>query len=135
MKWRWKYFTPEEVLSPDGLDQLARGNFLIQPSALDYLEALRANVGVPFLINHGNLKYRGYRSSSENSKIGGAEFSRHVQGIAFDVTPAQGSLTGLFKAALRFNVFGGIGLYLSNNFVHIDTRPTINDTPVIWGNK
>ena len=86
MNWKWKNFTPEEVLSPSGMAQLSRGNFLLQPHALDKLQKLRDYVGTPLIVNVGEHVHRGYRSAEENAKISGAKFSRHIQGIAFDIS-------------------------------------------------
>lgn len=123
MEWRWHNFKPEEVLSPVGMVQLAQGNLLIQPSALDLLQEFRNKVGVGLLCNHAGLKYRGYRSPYENRTIGGAKLSRHVQGIAFDLTPEQGSLIALYEAACEFSGFGAAFIYPNKHFVHVDCRP------------
>jgi len=122
MIWRWEFFTPGEVLSPAGLEQWKRGNFLIQPFALDCLQAFRRELRRPFLVNFGRLSLRGYRSPVENNKIGGAHFSRHVQGIAFDVT-VEGFTPGEVAERARAFGWGFVLPYEEQNFTHIDLRP------------
>ena len=82
---RWPDFSPQEVLSPQGLNQFVnRGNLLIQPHALDFLQSFRNFLAVPLLINFNHLKHRGYRNCVENKREGGRLHSFHVQGLAFD---------------------------------------------------
>ena len=130
--WRWKHFKPSEVLSPAGLWQYERENLMIQPYALDKLHNFRVKVGEPLLINHSGLNLRGYRSIIENNSVPGCtQFSRHVQGIAFDISPTKKSLEELYTEAKRFG-FGGLGFYKRQNFIHIDCRPVLNDKPIEW---
>ena len=84
--WRWTFFEPQEVLSPDGLVELKKGNLLVQGYALDILESFRIWLGRPIWVNTREHKHRGYRSPRENEEVGGAKYSRHVQGIAFDIS-------------------------------------------------
>jgi zinc D-Ala-D-Ala carboxypeptidase len=130
MQWRWSYFKPEEVLSPVGLREYAVGNLLIQPFALDMLESFRKEIDVPLICNTHTLKYRGYRSTTENVPIGGSMLSRHLQGIAFDIHSTKLDAADLADAALEFG-WGGIGLYWRKGFVHVDARP-IMEKPRTW---
>ena len=130
MRWLWPDFAPHEVLSPDGMEQYKRGNLMVQPSALDSLQAFRSKLRFPILVNFAHLKRRGYRSPQENVSIGGAHFSRHVQGIAFDITCQDLTPEELFHAAIHHG-FGGVGLYRENNFVHVDTRAK-GVEPITW---
>lgn len=136
MHWRWSYFKPHEVLSPDGLAQYAeKGNLLVQPYALDQLQRLRAAYGHPLRCNFGNLRRRGYRSPRENAQAGGSPFSRHVQGIAFDITPDGETLAHLMvfleHTADKWGL-GGIGFYPRKNFIHIDFRARTFPDPTFW---
>lgn len=117
-------FGPREVLSPQGLYQLEKGNLMLQEEALAALEQFRSVVKVPIKVNHGELLYRGYRSPEENKAIGGAQYSRHVQGIAFDCTPEGMDLDAFYQHALAFG-WGGVGLYKARGFVHLDYRSSL----------
>ena len=84
------------------------------------LEKIRKYFG-----NHPITVHSGYRCKYWNGKIGGAHQSRHMEGIAADI-----SIEGVRPVALKngLNVLiskgeidqGGIGLY--KNFVHYDYR-------------
>jgi len=128
--WKWPDFKPDELLSPDGLSQFEKGNLLLQPFALDALQAFRSELGVCVLVNFGSLTKRGYRSPRENKKIDGAEYSRHVQGIAFDITCPDITTDELFHKAIQAG-FGGVGLYRDDLFVHIDVRAK-GVEPITW---
>jgi uncharacterized protein YcbK (DUF882 family) len=133
--WKWKYFQPKEVLSPVGLYQYERGNLMVQAFALDAFDQLREEVGSRLVANGAGLKFRGYRSPVENKSIGGAELSRHCQGIALDVTPLDIQLYDFYQHVLSLANelgLGGIGYYPSKGFVHIDCRPLMTDGPITW---
>jgi zinc D-Ala-D-Ala carboxypeptidase len=122
--WRWKNFKPVEVLSTVGLEQFQKGNWLIQPSAMDALQGFRNKLDLPIIITSG------YRSPAENKAVGGAYLSRHVQGIAFDIRCPDISLDALYQEAIAWVLFGAIGISYHGNFVHVDTRPRVNDKPI-----
>jgi zinc D-Ala-D-Ala carboxypeptidase len=123
--WRWSHFKPTEVLGKAGLNQYMLGNLMIQPRAMDFLEEFRASIGKPIIVNSG------YRTQAENRDCGGSILSRHVQGIAFDIRVAELSTDQLFRAAKAFG-WGGIGMYLTRGFVHVDCRAVMNGQPVEW---
>ena len=94
------------------------------------LERLREDLGSPiFLLST-------YRSEDYNRAVGGVRNSQHVQFRAIDFTSTREtpiewgnrlkSYRGkTFKNPLTGDDFifrGGIGIYQSNNFVHVDTR-------------
>lgn len=106
--WRWRNFRPEE-LACKGTGRLA-----LHPAAMDKLQALRDAIGKPMRINSA------YRSPEHNRAVGGAPASKHMLGIAFDVSMAGHDRAAFKRHAERLG-FNGIGDYL--NFVHIDTRP------------
>lgn len=129
----FRYFKPEEILSPDGLQQYDKGNFLIQGFALKSLNVIRENIEEPIYINHAGLKYRGYRSPDENAILeGSADFSRHVQGIAFDCTITSEAWERLALAAILAGA-KGIGYYPEKNFMHIDFRTS--EQVICWVSK
>lgn len=133
--WRWKYFKPDEVLSPAGLYQYEKGNLMAQAFALDSLDAFREMSGTRIMVNGHGMHLRGYRSPDENLRAGGEKLSRHVQGIAFDSTPLDMELYDFYQHVLESANeygFGGIGYYPNKGFVHIDCRPLMSDGPITW---
>ena len=131
MKWKWDKFKPEEVLSPYGIIKWrGKGELLIQPSLLDFLSKFRQVVDKPMLINHGDLKYRGYRDWHENKKVDGTQHSYHMQGLAVDVTVRDMKPEDLYAAAIDFG-WKGVGLY--DTFVHMDLRNTAD--VVVWDSR
>lgn len=130
--WFWESFEPMELLSPVGFNEyVVRGNFMLQPFAVSMLQQFRTDLNVPLVCNGNANKYRGFRSPQENEKIGGARLSRHIQGIAFDLTPRGMELEDFFKAAVQFG-FGGVGYYPHKNFVHVDCRPIGKFGQAVW---
>lgn len=129
---RWPHFSPEEVLSPVGLQQWETfGRVYINPHAMDFLHAWREKVG-RIIVNNDHLRLRGYRSPAENASISGsAALSRHVQGLAFDTTPLDMDLYKYFQLAKEFG-WTGIGFYPKKHFVHLDIRPSFKQNPDTW---
>jgi len=82
------------------------------------LEELRADLGgVPLLVNSG------YRPPAYNREVGGAGSSLHLDGLAADVACLQVPFARLAEAADRLvGERGGVGLYRSQDFVHVDLR-------------
>lgn len=135
MSWRWKNFSPKEVLSPEGVVQYERGILLIQPILLDTLEEFRSFVGHPLLVNHAQHKYRGYRSPHENYKIvRGETYSFHMQGLAADLSCIQLPIEELHTLALNFP-WHGVGFYPQRNFIHVDLRPRLDDKTIVRWTK
>lgn len=92
---------------------------------LPALEQMRLELGkivgreVPLIVNSF------VRCPSYNRHIGGASNSKHLSGKATDVRSIPSvSVQDLFLAALRVPTFlhGGIGVYASRGFVHVDCR-------------
>lgn len=134
---RWPNFKPEEVLSPDGLAQLAKGNMMFSPDVLDLAQAFRVYINMALFCNHAGLSNRGYRSPEENARIkGSGKFSRHVQGIALDLSCYGMALDKLFNAAKSFQWRGrgwtAIGIYTRKNFIHVDERMIFEGEKRIW---
>ncbi len=124
---RWPLFEPKEVLSPDGLEHFAKGNMVMWPWFLDRVQSLRRFIGKPFLINHGSLKLRGWRSLHENKMIDGKLY--HPMGVAVDVTVKGMTSLELGRAAKLYG-FHGIGLY--DTFTHMDMRPRLGELQYLW---
>lgn len=122
MTWTSKYFRPEEVLSPAALLHYKQtGNCVMCPAMLGELDDFREFVGYPLFINHGELRFRGFRSYIENTSIGGAKWSWHMFGKAADISCYKLTLHQLHEAAKDFK-WQGIGYYPNNNFIHVDMR-------------
>lgn len=131
--WRWPDFKPEEVLSPLGLAMLEnQGVLLYSPLMLTSLQQFRKQLQRPLLINHAGLQFRGYRSCSENKRVGGAEQSMHLLGIAADVTVQGLSVAELTAKAEASKLFSAIGSYPDMGFVHLDIRCTTDDVIRRW---
>ena len=105
---------------PDEIACKGTGKLLVNEQALDCLQELRERLGKPMIINSA------YRSPAHNRAIGGAKKSKHMEGIAFDVSTHNLDRSELVAAAQDIG-FRGIGFYRS--FIHIDTRPNA----VTWG--
>lgn len=122
---RWKSFKPEEILSPIGLRYLQNNILLVQPHALDFLQSFRDKLGIKILVNSGVKHFRGFRNCKENNIAGGKGCSFHLQGLAFDTTPEDMTLSEYHEACKIFG-WTGVGFCPQRNFVHIDLRPTVN---------
>jgi zinc D-Ala-D-Ala carboxypeptidase len=83
-----------------------------------HLEQLRAAVGGPVHINDA------YRCLAENTRVGGAPHSQHLQGKAADCDTGTLSTNEFAARAAQVTAFagGGIGTYPSQHFVHVDYR-------------
>jgi uncharacterized protein YcbK (DUF882 family) len=69
----------------------------------------------------------GYRSPATNAMLhtrssGVATRSYHMQGMAIDIRLPGYDLKKLHQAALALKA-GGVGCYLSSNFIHVDVGP------------
>lgn len=128
MNWQIKNFSPSEVLSPDGLSQLSKSNLMLDYDSLKLLDQLRNRINMPLICNFTGHNNRGYRSISENKLADGGDFSRHVQGKAFDLHCKLSPLQLAVEAILIG--FTGIGIY--NTFTHIDTRNSLDSAITVW---
>lgn len=82
------------------------------------LELLRVQVGGPVSVNDA------YRCPSENARVGGAKASQHMEGKAADLDTGKynnAQFAALTAKVPAFNK-GGIGMYPSQHFVHVDFR-------------
>lgn len=89
------------------------------------LEFMRARIMRALRVTSGN------RCKAYNAVCGGVENSYHMQGIATDVYADGIDLDTLARAARQYG-FTGIGIYRSQGFVHVDTRPGDPDNPITW---
>ncbi len=109
-EWRWPSFSPAEMACK------GTGRILIVDDAMDALQALREEIGRPFIVHSA------YRSPEHNKRVGGAKASKHLEGIAFDIGMGNHDPKKFMQIAERHG-FNGIGTYPESNFVHIDYRP------------
>lgn len=107
-----KYFKRREFQCKCGC-----GFDTVDAELISVLDNLREGLMAPIIINSG------CRCKEYNAKIGGAEKSQHVIGRAADIT-----VNGVDPAIVHAYLIGaypdkyGIGLYVKQGFVHIDTR-------------
>lgn len=87
---------------------------------LRIVDELREHLGKPCRI------LSSYRSPDYNRAVGGAKFSQHLQFNALDITfdgvsvIRAHAILKMWRDQGKFT--GGLGLYRSSGFVHIDTR-------------
>jgi len=101
---------------------------VMDPRLFDQLSAIQSKLGTEETFEI----ISGYRSPKTNSMLrktssGVAKQSYHMLGQAMDIRLRNVSLSDLHYAAIELNA-GGVGLYSSSDFVHIDTGPVRN-----WG--
>lgn len=116
-KWVWDDFTPGEIASRTVVNgrRGPKGPLLINYRAMNMLQEMRSELGVPFIVNSA------YRSPEYNAFVEGSPRSKHMEGIAFDVSMHNHNVGAFVEAAKRVG-FKGIGYY--NTFTHIDARGT-----------
>ncbi|MEM9050292.1 MAG: D-Ala-D-Ala carboxypeptidase family metallohydrolase [Pseudomonadota bacterium] len=107
--WRWPDFQPEEMACR------GTGALAINETAMDRLQALRDEIGKPFIIQSA------FRSEEHNRAVGGAKNSQHLLAKAFDIS-MKGHAPHAFERAAKRHGFRGIGIYPRSGFMHIDTR-------------
>nr|WP_039735013.1 D-Ala-D-Ala carboxypeptidase family metallohydrolase [Desulfotomaculum nigrificans] len=91
------------------------GRLLIHPYLINKLEAFRQLAGKPVLVNSG------YRCPAHNRAVGGETNSYHLKGMAADIQVPGVAVAELSRLAEQAG-FGGIGVYQSQGFVHVDVR-------------
>lgn len=92
------------------------------PTLVDALEALRAIVAVPIIIDDA------YRCAVHNKAVGGVPNSEHQLGQAADIKIAGMTPVEMYRAALQVPAFanGGIGVSESETgYIHVDVRPRV----------
>lgn len=132
-----RYFKPSEILflgSAHGGSGRCGGLNSLPPktlwnnvvSTILMLDEIRHQLGAPIRV------LSGYRNDAYNDCISGAANSYHKQFMALDFTAAAGTpeiwrriAAGVRASDARYA--GGIGKYISSNFVHIDTRGQNSD--------
>lgn len=115
--WRWPNFTIGE-LSCRCRGRFCQGEYWHDPAFLDALQAMRTEIGRPFVVTSG------HRCALWNGAVGGAPLSRHKH-VAVDISLHGQDRFALLEAA-RTHGFRGLGL--ARSFLHLDRRAR----PAIW---
>jgi zinc D-Ala-D-Ala carboxypeptidase len=112
--WRWPHINPRtEWASKDS------GRILVVTETLDRLEALRAKLGRPIIINSG------YRTPEHNAKVATTgRTGPHTTGRAADIKVHGGRERHEVVTAALAVGFTGIGV--GETIVHVD------DVPIGW---
>lgn len=97
---------------------------LMQPHAVETMQALRDRVGGPVTVNSG------YRNVTYNAGVGGAEYSRHMYGDAIDMASSSASLSQIAEHCEALGV-GYVGWYESH--IHCDWRDHPLDASLFGG--
>lgn len=116
-EWHWENFTPREISCR------GTGRLLLNDQAMDMIQLLRYRVNKPIIL------VSAYRSPEHNKAVGGARFSKHMRGEAFDVSMVNHDPAEFLEDALDCG-FLGVGYYHGMNFLHIDLGPKRT-----WGHR
>ena len=105
-------FRVREFACKDGSDKV-----IIDDALVEYLQRIRNWAGAPLVISSG------YRTRTYNAKIGGANQSKHVLGMAADVY-VKDRIKSILEIARFAETIGikGIECNEDKNYVHLDTR-------------
>jgi len=71
--------------------------------------------------------HSGYRTPAVNRSVNGAGDSQHLRAMALDIGVAAGRLPAVVETALGL-ARGGVGIYRTRGFVHLDSGPVRNWT-------
>lgn len=107
-----KNFKVREFACKDGSDTV-----LIHSGLPSLLQKIRDHFGKPVIINSA------YRTKTHNAKVGGSPNSQHLLGYAADIRINGTKPKAIYDyvCAIMPNT-GGVGLYIKDNFVHVDMR-------------
>jgi uncharacterized protein YcbK (DUF882 family) len=91
------------------------------PAALDFLWKAGQRAGI-----HGEfLIASGFRTRATNTAVLGAGDSQHLRAAALDVCIPAAQIAGFGEVAQQLQL-GGVGMYASRGFVHLDSGPVRN---------
>jgi uncharacterized protein YcbK (DUF882 family) len=110
-------FAVKEFACNDGSDAI-----MVAPRLVMVLQTIRSHFAKAVTVHSA------YRTPHYNAKVGGAAHSQHCYGTAADisikgVTPAQ---VAAFAREIMPD-WGGVGIYSSQGFTHIDVREVKSD--------
>lgn len=110
-------FRVKEFACKDGSDAV-----LVAPRLVMVLQSIRDHFGAPITINSA------YRTPQYNAKVGGADQSQHCYGTAADITVKGVEVETVAAYARKIMPdWGGVGIYKTQGFTHIDVRETRSD--------
>ena len=110
-----KNFKVREFRCFDGSDTI-----LISKRLVELLQIIRDHFNSAVTINSG------YRTASHNAAVGGASQSQHLYGRAADIVVTGHTPLEVYNYVNTIlpQYTGGIGCYRTQNFVHVDVRPS-----------
>jgi uncharacterized protein YcbK (DUF882 family) len=88
------------------------------PRAIDVLWEVTQKAGAAGEL----LVFSGYRTPETNALVDGAGDSQHLRAAAVDLHVPAERMEGFAETALRLGL-GGVGVYTSRGFVHLDSGP------------
>ena len=107
-----EHFKVKEFACKNGADEV-----LIDDTLVCVLETLRKRFNKAVTINSG------YRTEEYNKKVGGVNGSKHTKGMAADIVVKGVSARNVYTYLdSTLKTWGGLILYKTQNFVHVDTR-------------
>ena len=123
-----KNFKLSEFESPDNKE------VKLHEKLLELLQELRDEIGEPVIVNSG------FRTKEYNDKIGGAKKSKHMEGIASDISLNNLDYSDVELAILIKNIAERIGINSDNlglgygvTFLHVDIRGLAGySSPAEW---
>ena len=105
-------FRVQEFACGDGTDTV-----FVAPRLVMVLQSIRSHFGKAVSIHSG------YRTPPYNAKVGGVEDSQHTYGTAADISINGVSVADVAAYARSIMPdWGGVGIYKSQGFVHVDVR-------------
>ena len=120
----WQYFKREEFACPHCGDNRMEDCFI------DSLDHLRAEYGLPLVVNSG------YRCPVHNQEVSTTgPNGPHTTGRAVDFKIDRGNAFTLLVLAVRSGKFNGIGVnqYGASRFLHLDALdPVTHPRPNLW---
>lgn len=113
--WPYIHFNRSEfICNCEGLCNKFDG---IDRDLVATLDLMREDLGLPLIVNSG------LRCPEHNRNVGGSSDSRHLYGLAADISLPKGYTSAdMEELAEEYEPFlnGGIGLY--DTFIHLDVR-------------
>ena len=107
-----EHFKVSEFACKNGADEV-----LIDDTLVCLLEVLRKRYNKAVTINSG------YRTETYNISVGGVSGSKHCKGMAADIVVKGVSPANVYSYLNTvMNTWGGLILYRTQKFVHVDTR-------------
>jgi uncharacterized protein YcbK (DUF882 family) len=109
------HFTLEELACKCGCKTPVAVRFRLEHLA-PILEKIRANWGHPVTVNCA------YRCPAHNAAVGGVSDSQHIHGNAADIKIHGVTPEEIAEFAATMPEVGGLGVYPTQNFCHVDQR-------------